>query len=160
MDVYLCASCKFMLGTSSGLSTITYIFGKPIAMTNNLPTAATYLSKRDLFMPRLMQRLDNGKMISLVDSMTKPYNLAANDGMYRNIFKVKTIPNNNIEIKNITIEMLERLDGSIKYSAADENLQSEFKKKTAEKEVMIGFPGFPIQCRLGNYFLQNYYNHI
>ena len=75
--------------------------------------------------------------------------------MYRNIFKVKTIPNNNIEIKNITIEMLERLDGSIKYSAADENLQSEFKKKTAEKEVMIGFPGFPIQCRLGNYFLQN-----
>ena len=155
MDIFLLADAKFILGCSSGPTTVAYAFGTPIVMTNNLPTAGTYLSKRDLFMPRLMQRLDNGKMISLVDSMTKPYNLAANDGMYRNIFKVKTIPNNNIEIKNITIEMLQRLDGSIKYSSADENLQSEFKKKTAEKEVMIGFPGFPIQCRLGNYFLQN-----
>jgi len=160
MDIFLLADAKFILGCSSGPTTVAYAFGTPIVMTNNLPTAGTYLSKRDLFMPRLMQRLDNGKMISLVDSMTIPYSLGFSDSIYKNIFKVKTIPNNNIEIKNITIEMLERLDGSIKYSSADENLQSEFKKKTAEKEVMIGFPGFPIQCRLGNYFLQNYYNHI
>ena len=155
MDIFLLADAKFILGCSSGPTTVAYAFGTPIVMTNNLPTAGTYLSKRDLFMPRLMQRLDNGKMISLVDSMTIPYSLGFSDSIYKNIFKVKTIPNNNIEIKNITIEMLERLDGSIKYSSADENLQSEFKKKTAEKEVMIGFPGFPIQCRLGNYFLQN-----
>ena len=111
-------------------------------------------------MPRLMQRLDNGKMISLIDSMTSPYNLAANDGMYRNIFKVKTLPNTSIEIKNLAIEMLERLDGSIKYTSAEEDLQSKFKRKTAEKEVMIGFPGFPIQCRLGNQFLKNHYHNI
>ena len=156
MDIFLLADAKFILGCSSGPTTVAYAFGTPIAMTNNLPTAGTYLSKRDLFMPRLMQRLDNGKMISLIDSMTSPYNLAANDGMYRNIFKVKTLPNTSIEIKNLAIEMLERLDGSIKYTSAEEDLQSKFKRKTAEKEVMIGFPGFPIQCRLGNQFLKNH----
>ena len=66
MDIFLCASAKFMLGTSSGMSAISYIFGIPLAMTNYLPTAATYLSKRDLFLPRLMQRKDDGKMLNLV----------------------------------------------------------------------------------------------
>ena len=158
MDIFLLADAKFILGCSSGPTTVAYAFGTPIAMTNNLPTAGTYLSKRDLFMPRLMQRIDNGKMISLVDSMTIPYSLGFSDSVYENILKVKTIPNTSIEIKNLTIEMLERLDGSIKYTSVDEDLQSEFKKKTAAKEVMIGFPGFPIQCRLGNHFLKNYYN--
>ena len=156
MDIFLLADAKFILGCSSGPTTVAYAFGTPIAMTNNLPTAGTYLSKRDLFMPRLMQRIDNGKMISLVDSMTIPYSLGFSDSVYENILKVKTIPNTSIEIKNLTIEMLERLDGSIKYTSVDEDLQSEFKKKTAAKEVMIGFPGFPIQCRLGNHFLKSH----
>ena len=125
-------------------------------MTNNLPTAATYLSKRDLVLPRLMQRLEDGRMLSLVELMTSPYSLGANDGMYTHINKVKTIPNTSLEIKNLTLEMLDRLDGTMKYSQEEELLQQDFKRKTADKEVMIGFPGFPIQCRIGNHFLKSH----
>ena len=89
MDVFLCASSKFMIGTSSGLSAINYIFGVPIAMTNLTPTMSAYLTKKDLFIPRLMQRLEDGRMLSLVELMTSPYSLGVNDGIYMHINKVK-----------------------------------------------------------------------
>ena len=156
MDVFLCASTKFMLGTSSGLSGVSYVFGVPIAMTNLMPTMCAYLTKKDVFIPRLMQSLEDGRMLSLIELMTSPYNLGANDGMYTHINKVRTIPNTSLEIKNLTLEMLGRLDGTMKYSQEEELLQEDFKRKTADKEVMIGFPGFPFQCRIGNYFLKNH----
>ena len=156
MDVFLCASSKFMIGTSSGLSAINYIFGVPIAMTNLTPTMCAYLAKKDLFIPRLMQRLEDGRMLSLVELMTNPYSLGVNDGIYMHINKVKTIPNTSLEIKNLTLEMLDRLDGTMKYSQEEELLQQDFKRKTADKEVMIGFPGFPFQCRIGNHFLKSH----
>ena len=52
MDVFLLAASRFMIGTSSGPAGVSYVFGVPIAMSNNLPSAATYLSKEDLFLPR------------------------------------------------------------------------------------------------------------
>ena len=143
----MCIRDRFMLGTSSGLSAVSYIFGTPVVMSNNLPTALTYLGNKDLFLPRLMKRIDDGRMLNLVESMTPPYSLGVFDGMYKNLFKVKTIPNTDLEIKNLCIEMMDRLEGTIKYSQEEEKLQEIFKKKTAEKEVMVGIPNFPIQCR-------------
>ena len=159
MDIFLLAAPKFMLGTSSGPATVSYVFGVPIAMTNYLPTATTYLSKRDLFLPRLMQRKDDGKMLGFKELMTLPYSLGITDGMYDNVFRIKTIPNTETEIKLLCSEMLEKLQGSVKYSQEDEKLQKIFKTKTAEKEVMIGFPNFPIQCRIGKDFL-NYHKEL
>ena len=158
MDVFLLGGAKFMLGTSSGPTAVSHIFGVPIAMTNNTPTVETYLSNKDLFLPRLMKRIDDGRMLNLVELMTSPYNSGIIDGLYKNIFKVKTIPNTDLEIKNLCIEMMDRLEGTIKYSQEEEKLQEIFKKKTAEKEVMVGIPNFPIQCRLGKYFLNQHKN--
>jgi len=155
MDIFLCASSAFMLGTSSGLTAVSYIFGRPIAMTNNLPTATTYLSKRDIFLPRLMQSLEDGRMLNLVELMTKPYNFGCYDGMYRNILKVKPLPNTDIEIQNLTAEMIKRVNDNIGYTEEEEKLQNNFKSLTAAREVMTGLPGFPIQCRIGKEFLKN-----
>ena len=124
-------------------------------MTNNLPTATTYLSKRDIFLPRLMQSLEDGRMLNLVELMTKPYNFGCYDGMYRNILKVKPLPNTDIEIQNLTAEMIKRVNDNIGYTEEEEKLQNNFKSLTAAREVMTGLPGFPIQCRIGKEFLKN-----
>lgn len=156
MDVFLLAAARFMIGTSSGPTTVSYAFGVPVVMTNNLPTAATYLSKQDLFMPRLMLRLDGRSFLNLEDIMTLPYSLGFNDGMYKNIFRVKTVPNTSEEIAGLVTEMLDKLDGRLHYTEEDESLQQRFKSLTAEREVMIGLPGFEIQCRLGRDFLHRH----
>ncbi len=78
--------------------------------------------------------------------------------MYDNIFRVEVIPNTSWEIKNICIEMMNILDGSIEYSENDEKLQEIFKRKTAAKEAMIGFPNTLIPSRIGKDFLNKHRN--
>ncbi len=155
MDVFLMTAARFMIGTSSGPTAVSYIFGVPVVMTNNLPSAATYFSRQDIFLPRLMRKKDGG-FLNLEALMTLPYSMGVIDGMYKNVFQVETIPNTSEEIADAAVEMLEKLDGSMRYTEQDEALQSRFKSLTAEREVMIGLPGFEIQCRLGRGFLRNH----
>ena len=88
--------------------------------------------------------------------MTLPYSMGVIDGMYKNIFQVETIPNTSEEIADAVVEMLEKLDGTLRYTGQDEALHARFKSLTADREVMIGLPGFEIQCRLGRGFLRNH----
>ncbi len=159
MDVFLLAAARFMIGSSSGPTTLSYVFGVPIAMTNNLPTAATYLSQQDLFLPRLMRRIDDQRFLNLEELMTKPYNMAAWDTVFTNVLGVDPIPNTSEEIADLVREMLDKLDGNISYTEEEESLQQRFKSLTAEREVMIGLPGFNVQCRLGRHFL-NQHQHL
>ena len=55
--------------------------------------------------------------------------------------------------------MMDKLDGALSYTEEEEALQQRFKSLTAEREVMIGLPGFEVQCRLGRQFL-NQYQHL
>ena len=155
MDVFLCGSAKFMLGTSSGPAAISYIFGVPVVLTNNLPTGATYLGSQDFFMPKRMQYKHSKIDIDIVDIMTPPFNLAFNDGIYDNILKVDIIENTEEEIKDITIEMMEKINGTLNYSDEETYLQNKFKEITAKKETVPGLPNFQIQCNIGRKFIRD-----
>jgi len=159
MDVFLLGAARFMIGTSSGPTTVSYAFGVPVAMTNNLPTVATYLGRKDLFLPRLMCHLDDRRFLHLEELMTEPYSMAAWDTIFTNVLGVDNIPNTPEEIAELVIEMLNKLDGTLAYTEEEEGLQQRFKSLTAEREVMIGLPGFEVQCRLGRHFL-NQHQHL
>ena len=154
MDVFLCAAARFMIGTSSGMISVSYIFGVPIALTNYLPTATIAFSSKDLFIPRLMRRFDDGSLIKFEELMTLPYSMGVTDGMYRNIFRVETRPNTAEEISDLVQEMMDKIDGTLEYTREDESLQQRFKAIAADREVMIGLQDFEVQCRLGRGFLR------
>lgn len=156
LDVFLCAAARFMIGTSSGLTTVSYSFGVPIAMTNCLPTASIYLRKQDIFLPRLMRSRANGQILSLSKIMGLPYSMGINDGMYRNILGVETIENSAGEISDLVSEMLNVLDGNTQYSAEDERLQQTFKTITVERETLVGSGGVALPARIGQGFLRNH----
>ena len=156
LDVFLCAAARFMIGTSSGLTTVSYTFGVPIAMTNCLPTASIYLRKQDIFLPRLMRSRANGQILSLSKIMGLPYSMGINDGMYRNILGVETIENSAGEISDLVSEMLNVLDGNPQYSAEDERLQQTFKTITVERETLVGSGGVALPARIGQGFLRNH----
>ena len=156
MDVFLQATARFMIGTSSGLPSVSYAFGVPLAITNYLPTCAVHFARQDLFLPRLMRRINDRSFLNLEELMTLPYSMGISDGMYKNVFRVDPIPNTSEEIAGLVAEMLDKLDGTLRYTEEDELLQQRFKSLTAEREVMIGLPGFEIQCRLGRDFLRRH----
>ena len=159
LDVYLCATSKFMIGTSSGLSAISYIFGTRLALTNLLPTATVYLSKNDIFIPRILKSKKNNKILSFKEIFSPPINIAMIDGSYRNILEVEFVENSEDEIFNLVKEMYENIF-EIKENKVDEKLQELFHKNLMEIEPLIGFPNMSFQCNVSSYFLKKYNNLI
>ena len=156
LDVFLCAAARFMIGTSSGLTTVSYAFGVPIAMTNCLPTASLYLSKQDIFLPRLMRNLADGKMLCFSQIMGLPYSMGITDGMYKNILGVETIENSSEEISDLVGEMLDGLEGKARYSVEDERMQRIFSNITVDRETLVGSGGVRLPARIGRRFLSNH----
>lgn len=156
LDVFLCAAAKFMIGTSSGLTTVSYTFGVPIAMTNCLPTATIYLGKQDIFLPRLMRSLADGTLLSFSQIMGLPYSMGCTDGMYKNILGVETISNTSQEISDLVQEMLDVLSGTKTYALEDERLQKMFRAITVDRETLIGASGVGLPSRIGCGFLRNH----
>ena len=153
MDIFLIASARFMIGTSSGPSTVSRAFGVPIAMTNYLQASTLYFGKYDLFLPRLMRHLAGGELLSFDQQMSLPYSAGFSDGMFRNIQRVEVIPNTFNEIRELVEEMLDRCDGRLIYSPRDNELQKQFKHITARNQTLIGLQNTALQCRIGRKFL-------
>ena len=158
MDVFLCASARFMIGTSSGPSTISRAFGVPISMTNHLQASTNYLGAHDLFLPRLLRRRADRSLVSFEQQMSLPFSACFSDGMYRNLCGLEVVPNSAEEIRELIEETISRLDGTINYTLEDQALQQHFMNMTADKETLPGLPGVSLQCRLGRTFLKRYKN--
>ena len=158
MDVFLCASARFMIGTSSGPSTISRAFGVPIAMTNHLQASTNYLGAHDLFLPRLLRRRANGILASFEQQMSLPFSACFSDGMYRNLCGLDVIPNTAVEIRELIEEIMDSLDGTLQYSPEDQKLQHRFNSLTAECGTLLGLPGIGLQCRIGRDFLMRHQN--
>ena len=156
MDVFLCAAAQFMIGTSSGPATISRAFGVPIAMTNYLPSTALYLAMRDLFLPKLLREKANGNMVSFEQQMSLPLSACVSDGMYKNLYRIETIPNTPQEIRELVEQMMDTIDGKTDSTAEDASLQKRFKLMTAERETLPGLSGFELQCNIGRQFLERH----
>ena len=125
MDVFLFAAAKFMIGTSSGPATVSHAFGVPIAMTNYLPTATLYLSKLDLFIPKVLRSKTDGSMVSFSKPMSLPLSTCASDGMFKNVFEVEVIPNTSQEILELVEEMVCKLERRHSKSAEGDILKTK-----------------------------------
>ncbi|HLO48330.1 MAG TPA: tetratricopeptide repeat protein, partial [Kamptonema sp.] len=53
MDVFLSVSCRFFLGSASGLASVPLVFGIPCAIANTWPISGRSPSNQDLFIPKL-----------------------------------------------------------------------------------------------------------
>ena len=150
MDVFLCARCRFFLGSSSGLFLVSSVFGVPAALAHMAPMAAAYsVGPNDLSIPKLIADV-NGKVLPLAQ--------AFESGAAR-YFKTATfdrsglqaVENSAEEIQGLVIEMIERLEARAKYSAEDEHLQGAFRSLFRSNDYSYGSA-----ARIGRDFLRRH----
>jgi putative glycosyltransferase (TIGR04372 family) len=127
MDIYLGAKCSFCITTGNGFDEIPRIFRKPIAwvyvpignfLTNN---------KKDLLITKNHINKNNNNKLSLSEIFS--FNVAF-------VEKTEEFKNNNVklednspkEVRDLVIEMDERLNGSWKETEQDLSLQEKFWK--------------------------------
>jgi len=71
LDIVLCASCRFFLGSSSGLFVVSTVFGVPVALANMAPLSALPYAPGDLFIPKLYRARD-GRLLTFAEILAAP----------------------------------------------------------------------------------------
>ncbi len=129
MDIYLGAKCRFCISTSSGFDGIPTIFRKPIAFTCHVPFGNfAYLRKSNkgtLVLTKHHINKKNRKKLTISEIFSS--NVAVS--FCTNEFKkneVELEENSPEEIRDIVIEMDERLNGNWKETREDLLLQKKF----------------------------------
>jgi len=151
MDVFLCASCKFFIGSASGLITLSNIFNIPAISTNNAPLGVILpYAPRDIGIPKLIFSTKENRLLTfkeIFDSQISHYRF---DSLYLEA-NIKTIENSPEDINELTLELIEITDGTILYTDKDEQLQNAFKSLMNSSHYSYG-----AVSRVGRTFLKKH----
>ncbi len=149
MDVFLLASCRFLIGVTSGPAHVPTTFGVPCVLTNWVSNPFPVNSRRDLFIPKLIWTNAENRFLhfeEILEPTVRSYSWCGAKLLERNL---RTVDNTAEEILELVEEMCDSLDGCLVRTAEDERLQSEFRR-LASRLSMVGFG------RIGRAFLSKY----
>ncbi len=127
MDVFLCGSARFFIGTNSGLGQVPQLFGVPCVLTNWTPMRIPNWYGRDLWIPKLCYDEKKTRYVSFREM------LAGGLGYwhFRNLFdaaSIRVIDNTPEELASVTRQMLARLDDASAQSPEDAARIARFNK--------------------------------
>jgi putative glycosyltransferase (TIGR04372 family) len=126
LDVFLCASCKFFIGSASGLLNLANVFGRPCAIANQAPLSHVLgFSLGDLAIPKLMWLERERRYMSFPEVLRSD---AANFRCSR-LFQehgIHPVENTAEDVRALALEMLERVESRTKYDGRDEASQRRF----------------------------------
>lgn len=125
MDVFLAARCRFMLGTSSGPAYLPALYGVPSVLTNWWPPGQPPWHPSDLFIPKLHQRADNGRYLTLRETLAEPFSFCHSQDYLANARNIRIVDNDPDVIRAGVVEMLARLEGVLTVDPEVERLREE-----------------------------------
>lgn len=127
MDLFLCASSRFFLGNTSGLIFLATVFGTPTSQANCAPMSGTLcFGPRDVGIPKLLWSEEECRLLTFREVFDSPIANYRYTRLYQNA-GLRLVDNDMEDIRDLTIEMLERTSEGARYSAEDEMLQQRFR---------------------------------
>lgn len=126
MDVFLCASCRFFVGNTSGLFIVSSIFGVPSALVNIAPFATMGYLQGDLSIPKLIRARADGRYFGFEEILSSPLANYRMGRLYEEA-GVELVDNTAEEIEELAVEMIDRIEGNTAAYEAFEPLQARLK---------------------------------
>jgi putative glycosyltransferase (TIGR04372 family) len=129
MDIYLASICYFIVSTGHGAEApAAWCFRKPRVIVNQCPTGRlqTY-SCKDLLLTKHHILQKESRRLTLSEIFSNGVGMCMSSQCYIEN-EVEVLENTPEEICDITMEMVERLDGSWKSEVEDIELQNKFLK--------------------------------
>ena len=151
LDLFFVATCRFFLGTSSGLLGVAVALGAPAAITNQAPMGVVLpMGVNDVAIPKLTWSDRERRVMSFREVLGTPLGDYRFDRLYEE-HGVRTVENDSTDIRALTLELLERTAGGSVYTSEDEELQLAFKALMCE-----GHHSFGAASRVGRAFLRRH----
>lgn len=125
MDIFLCGTCWFYVGTSSGLAYVPNLFAIPCVFTNWFPTGTRPLNGTDIFIPKMHWYDEQNEFAPFAESLAPPLgHIHANPTL--RALGVSLKDNTREDLRDVVVEMLDRLEAKASYTAEDKHLQARF----------------------------------
>jgi putative glycosyltransferase (TIGR04372 family) len=148
LDIALVATCRFLLGSGSGLFNVAEMFGRPCAVAHMAPIACGYaFAPADI---SIFQRLADasGRVIPYAEILSREWASYRFNEEFEKA-GLKNIPNSPEEIRALTIEMIDRLEG--RFVATDDDRRRQEDLRSLFRE---GHYAFRAQSSIGRDFLR------
>lgn len=149
LDIFLNAKCYFYLGDSCGIDQIQVIFRRPVATANMIPLelAASWGPNR-LFIPKKLWLEKESRFMTFREILESGVGRFIRTEKYEQA-GINVVENTPEEIRDVAVEMDERLKGSWQTTEEDEELQQRFWA-LFKKSELHGV----IRARIGRDFLR------
>jgi len=146
MDVFLWAEGRFFIGTLSGPQMIPPTFGKPVAITNCGPIPTITGTKDDILLPKQYRFDREERYLTIAERL---FNCEHHQSITALRTKgIRVIDNSPEELRDVAVEMMDRLDGRHKDSEQESAMQARFADLAAKREM------YPI--KLARAFMSRY----
>ena len=164
MDIYLGAKCEFLISSGAGWDAVpTWLFRKQAVFVNLVPLGYT-VSYSDRFLSTTKRHIlsEKNHELTLSEIFTTGVGFCMSTSDYESK-GIRLIENTPEEIRDIVIEMAERLNGTWQPHEEDELLQKRFWE-IFPTDAISDFNGRPlhgeIRARFGADFLRNNKNWL
>ena len=126
MDVYLGAKCAFCISTSTGFDALPLIFRRPIVFVNMVPLGYLWTFRSQIIgITKHHISLQKDKELTLKEIFTQGVGFSLRTSDYE-INGIRLIENTPEEIRDVAVEMVERLNGTRQVGTDDDALQRRF----------------------------------
>lgn len=126
-DLYILGAGRFYIGTSSGPAYVPPLFGIPCVLTNWAPSGQRPFNERDLYILKTYGEPQSGsselRPMKFSEFLSPPVGYAASSERARSL---EVLPNTPEEIREVVVEMLDRLDQGVVSRADADELQARF----------------------------------
>jgi putative glycosyltransferase (TIGR04372 family) len=138
MDVFLIGRCRFILGTSSGPIAVAWMFGRPVAAVDYVPLSMGPLGQSDVYLPKLYWSEPEQRLLTFAEILLTDKREYMTDTQFSND-SLEWRDNTPEEIRDLALEMLDRLDGIFEITDRDHNMQTEFRRLWGSQRTMQSF---------------------
>ena len=160
LDIYIGANCEFCISTGTGYDLIPAMFRRPIVYADHAPLG-TYPSYIPFSIGIFKQYYckQTKRKLTLSEIIAKKAHYFSRTDQFKKA-KIELLDNTPEEIKDICLEMLQRLDKSWKKNDLDTQLQEKFWNKYLSSDNYSESNHNKIVSKIGSTFLRENLNLI
>jgi len=151
LDIWLMARCQFAISTGTGTDIVTNVFKKPVVYVNFLP-AIDYVSfVNNITVFKKLTWKDTNQCLSLEEMLEHSYD--DSDSYAKKGIAILDLT--SAEIKDVVIELVERISGKWVEGSLDKELQDQFLKILRASKGFSKWHGYiHPEARYGSSFLR------